>query len=108
MGRYFGREPRYSRQELERQAQEAIDARVAMGRPPAEDFAPLEARLAEIDRAVAVRAPVEPIADPQPLQLHEVRTPPAAQADPAVAGGRSKPVRAKAARQPVAARSSSN
>ena len=53
MGKYFGREPRYSREEIERQAQEAIDARVSLGRPPAEDWAPLEARLEEIDHAMA-------------------------------------------------------
>jgi hypothetical protein len=73
MGRYFGREPRYSRDELERQAQEAIDARISMGRPPAEDFLPVERRLAEMERAVAVRPPAEPLPESQPLRLHAVR-----------------------------------
>jgi len=72
MGKYFGREPRYSREEIERQAQEAIDAAVSRGRPPAEDWAPLQARLAELDRAVAER-PAMP--DAQPLQIHQIRMP---------------------------------
>lgn len=49
VGRYFGREPRYTRQEIEDQAKQEIEARVGLGRPPAEDWAPLEARLAEIE-----------------------------------------------------------
>ena len=101
MGRYFGREPRYSREEIERQAQEAIDARVRMGRPPAEDFLPLEQRLAEIDRAIAVRAPVEPLPESQPIQIREVRVPAAAAPAKPTSG-------AKARKQPVAARSSAN
>ena len=72
MGKYFGREPRYSREEIERQAQEAIDARVSLGRPPAEDWAPLNARLAEIDRALAAR-PAMPEA--LPMRIHEVHMP---------------------------------
>jgi hypothetical protein len=66
MGKYFGREPRYSREEIERQAQEAIDARVSMGRPPAEDWRPLEARLAEIDHAIVARGLPEPEPLPTP------------------------------------------
>jgi hypothetical protein len=72
MGKYFGSEPRYSREEIERQAQEAIDARVSLGRPPAEDWAPLEARLAEIDQAIAARPPVP---EHEPMQIHHVRLP---------------------------------
>ena len=72
MGKYFGREPRYSREEIERQAQEAIDARVSLGRPPAEDWAPLNARLAEIDQALAARPPMP---EAQPMTIHEVRMP---------------------------------
>lgn len=72
MGKYFGREPRYSREEIERQAQEAIDARVSLGRPPAEDWAPLNARLAEIDQALAAR-PTMPEA--LPMRIHEVHMP---------------------------------
>jgi hypothetical protein len=98
MGRYFGREPRYSREEIERQAQEAIDARVSLGRPPDEDFRPLEERLAEIDRVMAARPPVPPIPEPQPLRLREVRIPRLA---PAAAA---KPASPRVARRPVAAR----
>ena len=72
MGKYFGREPRYTREEIERQAQEAIDARVSLGRPPAEDWAPLQARLEEIDRALAAR-PAMP--EHAPIQIHHVRLP---------------------------------
>ena len=93
MGKYFGREPRYSREEIERQAQEAIDARVNLGRPPAEDWLPLEARLAELDRAMAA-GPLLP--EPAPLRIHEVRVTPAMAPAPAPA----PPVR-----QPVGARS---
>lgn len=94
MGKYFGREPRYSREELERQAQETIDALVSQGRPPAEDWAPLEARLAEIDRLAAARsAPTMPEAEP--LRLHAVRLPTTPAEPPAPA--------AAPAREPVAA-----
>ena len=78
MGKYFGREPRYSREEIERQAQEAIDARVSLGRPPAEDWAPLEARLAEIDQAIAARPPMP---EHEPMQIHHVRLPQPATAE---------------------------
>jgi hypothetical protein len=82
MRRYFASEPRLSREELERQAQEAIDARVSMGRPPDEEFAPLHARLAEMDRALAERPPVER----EPLKIHQVQVPPAppSEAEPEV------------------------
>lgn len=100
MGKYFGREPRYSREELERQAQEAIDARVSLGRPPAEDWAPLEARLAELDQVLAARQlPTMP--DAEPMRLHEVRMP-QAQAPAAEPPTTEAPSRA---RRPVAARS---
>jgi hypothetical protein len=93
MGKYFGREPRYSREELERQAQEAIDARVSLGRPPAEDWAPLQARLAEIDQAMAARPPMPEHA---PIQIHHVRMPkaPAAADTEAPAAQVRKPVAA--------------
>jgi len=68
VGRYFGREPRFSRQEIEEQAKAAIEARVGLGRPPAEDWAPLEARLAEMETQAAP-APVpspEPTPEPTP------------------------------------------
>ena len=93
MGKYFGREPRYSREEIERQAQEAIDARVRLGRPPAEDWAPLVARLAELDQPVAAR-PATP--EHEPMQLHHVRMPKA----PAAADAAPPAI---AVRRPVAA-----
>jgi hypothetical protein len=71
MGKYFGREPRYSREEIERQAQAAIDAAVSLGRPPAEDWAPLQARLDEIDHAIVARG----LSEPPPLPTPEVRLP---------------------------------
>ena len=107
MRRYFAREPRLSREEIEREAQEAIDARVSMGRPPEEEFQPLRERLAEIDRALAARPPVEPLPEPepQPIQIHEVQMP-AATAATAAADPNPKP---RARREPVAAaRQSSN
>jgi len=60
MGRYFGREPRFTREEIEREAQEAIDARVSLGRPPVEDWEPHEARMEELDFAVVARRLPEP------------------------------------------------
>lgn len=77
MGRYFGREPRYSREELERQAQEAIEARVSMGRPPEGDFRPLEARLDALDEVIVARPPVEPAPRPQPVAARAADAPPA-------------------------------
>ncbi len=98
MGKYFGREPRYCREEIEQQAQEAIDARVSLGRPPAEDWAPLEARLAEIDLAMAARPPMP---DHEPIQIHHVRLPKApATADVAAPATR--------VRRPVGAQSSAD
>jgi hypothetical protein len=116
VGRYFGREPRYSREEIELQAKQAIEARVNMGRPPAEDFLPIEARLAEMDREMAAQAPVVPPAAPPlrrgeahaPMTVTEVRLPatakaarpaPATAAAPRVAAA----PKARAARRPVAA-----
>ena len=97
MGKYFGREPRFTREEIERQAQEAIDARVSLGRPPAEDWAPLEARLAEVDRAMAARPPAP---DHEPIQIHHVRLPKAPAPAPATAGATPPATRV---RRPVAA-----
>jgi len=67
MGRYFGREPRLSREEIEAQAQRAIEAQVGMGRPPSEDWQPLDARLAEIDRVVGVRPGPPAVPGPRPV-----------------------------------------
>ena len=111
MGRYFGREPRCSRQEIELQAQQAIDEVVGRGRPPAEDWLPIEQRLADMDRELAARAPVEAVPAPPPvprardhrqLTVTQVRLPakasPPARARDAVA----RPTRP--ARKPVAAK----
>ena len=105
MGKYFGREPRYSREEIERQAQQAIDLRVGMGRPPAEEWRPLEARLAEIDQVMAARPPVPPLPEPQPMQIREVRMPRVEEGAPARAV---KPAGARLSRRPLAAAPSSD
>ena len=55
MGKYFGREPRYSQEEAEAQAKQAIDAAVSRGRPPAEDWAALQGRMGEINQELATR-----------------------------------------------------
>ena len=99
MGNYFGREPRYSREEIERQAQEAIDARVSLGRPPADDWAPLEARLSEIDQVMAARPPVAPLPAPRPMQIREVRIPRVPDRAPAQSA---KPAGARLSRRPMA------
>ena len=84
MGKYFGREPRYSREEIERQAQEAIDARVNLGRPPAEEWSPLQVRLDDIDHAIVARGlpeaapPRAPAAPPAPRSARVRRPVPAA------------------------------
>lgn len=66
MGRYFGREPRYSREEIEAQAMQAIETQVGQGRPPADDWRPLEARLAEIDRQAGARPAPAPVPEQRP------------------------------------------
>ena len=67
MGRYFGRQPRYSQQEAEAQAKEAIDAAVKKGRPPAEEWKGLANRMGDINRELATRPPVD-IPSPPPLR----------------------------------------
>jgi len=69
VGRYFGREPRYSREEIEAQAKQQIEAQVGMGRPPADDWRPLEVRLAEIDRQAADRPVPVPEQQPAPATV---------------------------------------
>lgn len=114
MGRYFGREPRYTREEIERQAQEEVEARISLGRPPAEDFAPIEARLAQLDREMAARAAAEALPPPppmrrtqRPLSVAKVRLP--AEAAPSVTPeavskpARRSPAKPRASRQPVPA-----
>lgn len=66
MGRYFGREPRFSREEIEAQAKEAIEARVSMGRPPAEEWTQLDARMADLDSERALEPRPEPVVEPAP------------------------------------------
>jgi hypothetical protein len=61
VGRYFGREPRYTREEAEAQARQAIEAAVSRGRPPDEEWKPLAARTGEINRELATRPSVEVI-----------------------------------------------
>lgn len=85
VGRYFGREPRYSQQEAEAQAKEAIDAAVKKGRPPAEEWAALASRTAEINRELAARPAVDPLLPPPPR-------PPQTGGRSAGTGGRPRPV----------------
>lgn len=66
MGRYFGREPRYSQQEAEAQAKQAIDAAVNKGRPPAEEWKALASRMGDINRELAARPPVDVPPPPPP------------------------------------------
>ena len=111
MGKYFGREPRYSREEIERQAEEAIDAQVSLGRPPPEDWRPLEARLSEIDQVMASRPPGPPLPEPQPqpMRISEVRMPRKPETAPAPPRARAaKPVGARLSRRPLATAPSSD
>jgi hypothetical protein len=112
VGRYFGREPRYTRHELELQAQQALEARINLGRPPAEDFAPIEARLAQMDREMAARAAAEAVPPPPPLRDGErplsvttVRLPAGAKATapPPKAAAARAPGKPRPSRQPVSA-----
>ena len=59
MGRYFGRQPRYSQAEAEAQAKAALDAAVNKGRPPDEEWKALGSRMGEINRELAARPPVD-------------------------------------------------
>lgn len=64
MGRFFGREPRVSRQEAEAQAKQAIDAAVSRGRPPADEWKGLASRMGDLNRELATRPPVDLPAPP--------------------------------------------
>ena len=55
MGKYFGKQPRYSQQEAEAQAKQAIEAAVSRGRPPDEEWKGLAARMPEINQELAMR-----------------------------------------------------
>ena len=70
MGRYFGREPRYSREEAEAQAKAAIDAAMQKGRPPEEEWKGLASRMGDINRELATRPPVD-IPPPPPRRRAE-------------------------------------
>ena len=68
MGRYFGRQPRYSQEEAEAQAKAALDAALSRGRPPEEEWKALRSRMGEINRELAARAPVDvPSPPPGPV-----------------------------------------
>lgn len=100
MGKYFGKQPRYSREEAEAQAKQAIEAAMSKGRPPEEDWKPLGPRMAEINQELAmrprpdvdfgpppgrpreadrpaVRRPVNQILRPRPTPVEEETAPPA-------------------------------
>ena len=66
MGKYFGRQPRYSQEEAEAQAKQAIDAAVSRGRPPAEDWAALQGRMGEINQELATRPRIDLPPPPPP------------------------------------------
>jgi hypothetical protein len=72
VGKYFGREPRYSKEEAEAQAKAAIEAAVSRGRPPESEWAGLSSRMSDIDRALAARPP----AVEMPHRPRESRPPP--------------------------------
>ena len=74
MGKYFGRQPRYSQEEAEAQARQAIDAAVSKGRPPADEWRGLERRMGEINQELATRPRVDlPPPPPRPTERRPVR-----------------------------------
>lgn len=75
MGRYFGRQPRYSQEEAEAQAKAALDAAVKKGRPPEEEWKALGSRMGDINRELAARPPVDlPGPPPRPVAPEEGNT----------------------------------
>ncbi len=60
MGKYFGKQPRYSQQEAEAQAKQAIAAAVNSGRPPEEEFGPVAGRMGDVGRRPVVEIPPPP------------------------------------------------
>ncbi|MDQ6725255.1 MAG: hypothetical protein M3066_03680, partial [Actinomycetota bacterium] len=84
MGRYFGREPHYSQQEADAQAQAAIDAAVKKGRPPADEWKGLSSRMGDINRELATRPPVEIPPPPPPRRAETDRGEPGAARRPRV------------------------
>lgn len=81
-----------------------------MGRPPAEDWAPIQARLAEMDREMAARAPAEAVPPPppprkeapQPLAMREVRLPAASGKARGATRAAAAPAKPRNGRRPVA------
>ena len=116
MGRYFGKEPRYSREEAESQAKQAIDRAVQKGRPPDDEWKGLASRMGEINRELATRPPIDlpppppPRAGPRdPDRPRDIRQilrpspPPAPEPEPDIAPASPPPPRAAApARKRVA------
>lgn len=79
MGKYFGREPRYSREEAEAQARSAIDAAVARGRPPADEWKGLASRMPDLDQALAARPRID--IPPPPARAERGPRPPRVMSD---------------------------
>ena len=75
MGRYFGREPRYSQEEAEAQAKQALEAAMSKGRPPEDEWKALGPRMADINRELATRPPAEIPPPPPPRRRTEPETP---------------------------------
>lgn len=73
MGKYFGRQPRYSQEEAEAQARQAIDAAVSRGRPPAEEWKGLAGRMGEINQELANRPRVDLPPPPPRAERRPVR-----------------------------------
>ena len=103
MGKYFGREPRYSQEEAEAQAKQALDAAVSRGRPPAEDWAALQGRMGEINQELATRPRID-LPPPPPRRterrpLGQILRPPEPAAEPPP---EPTPAPAPVAKKPVA------
>lgn len=94
MGKYFGREPRYSQQEAEAQAKQAIDAAVSRGRPPADEWRGLEGRMGEINQELATRPRIDlppPPARPAPRPARQILAPrPQPETEPAPPAARKR------------------
>jgi hypothetical protein len=106
LGKYFGREPRYSKEEAEAQAKQAIDAAVSRGRPPAEDWAALQGRMSEINQELATRPRID-LPPPPPRRagrqpLGQVLRPPEPEPEPEAAPAPAPIARRPAAKTPVA------
>jgi hypothetical protein len=60
VGKYFGRQPRYSQQEAEAQAKQAHDALVAKGRPPENEFNAVSGRMGDLPPRPPIDLPPPP------------------------------------------------